>query len=116
MNIETEKTLEPGASLFFEGRAWFDKTGGNTYHSVRIWVNGQIVAVVPMRYGYDNAYQVSAIEQLVELGYLPKALTDIGAEFPTREYPTWRISKILGITIYSSLAYGNKGQLFKAAK
>jgi hypothetical protein len=116
MDIKAENFLEPGASLFFEGRAWFDKTGGNVYHSVRIWVNGDIVAVVPMRYGYENAYHMTAVQQLFELGYLPETLTDIGATRPTREYPTWRIEKILGITIYSSLTFGKKNELFKAAK
>ncbi len=117
MDTKAENFLEPGASLFFEGRAWFDKMYGNTYHSVRIWVNGDIVAVVPMRYGYENAYQTSSIETLVELGYLPEFLSNTtGPGRPTREYPTWQIRNMLGITIYSSLAYGKKSELFKAAK
>jgi hypothetical protein len=101
--------LEKGASVFLEGRAWFDKSGGNTYHSVRVWVNGEIVGIVPMTYGYENMYQVSAIAKLVELGYLPKTLGDR----ETREYPTWQISKNLGLDIYSVLAYGKKSELWK---
>jgi hypothetical protein len=117
MDTKAENFLEPGASLFFEGRAWWDKSGGNVYHSVRVWVNGQIVAIVPMRYGYENAYHVSAVERLVQLGYLPEWLSDTtGPGRPTREYPTWRIEKILDITIYSSLTFGKKSELFKAAE
>jgi hypothetical protein len=102
-----------GSSLFFEGRAWFDKINGNTYHSVRIWINGEVMAVVPMRYGYENAYQASAVEELVELGLLPETLFQHGSDRATREYPLWQIARILELTVYSVLSYGKKSELFK---
>jgi len=105
-------TRQDKDSLFFEGRAWFDKTYGNTYHSVRIWLNGEILAIIPIRYGYENAYQASAVSKLVELGYLPEELENRA----TREYPVWQISKKLGISVYSVLGYGKKAELFKEGK
>ena len=104
--------IRRGSSLFFEGRAWLDKSGGNTYHSVRIWLNGSIVAIVPFRYGYENAYQVSAVDKLVELGYLPEELEGRA----TREYPVWQIARKLEIVLYSVLSYGNKSELFREGK
>jgi hypothetical protein len=102
--------LTKGSSVFLEGRAWFDNSGGNTYHSVRIWVNGEIVSVIGLTYGYENAYQTTAITKLVELGYLPNTL---GNNRETREYPTWQIERILEISIYSVLVYGKKSELWK---
>jgi hypothetical protein len=108
--------VEEGSSLFFEGRAWLDKANGNTYHSVRIWVNGEVVEVVPLTYGYENAYQVSAISRLVELGYLPETLFQHGIHTITPAFPVWQIARYFGITIYSVLSYGNKSELFKRGK
>lgn len=105
--------VKPGTNLFFEGRAWFDKTGGNTYHAVRIWINGEIVAIIPSRYGYENAYQTSAIETLVDLGYLPQTLFQHGEHRPTRDFPVWQIDRHLELTTYSVLTYGKKSELFK---
>jgi hypothetical protein len=110
----SQDQIQEGSSLFFEGRAWFDKSGGNTYHSVRIWVNGDIVAIVPLTYGYENAYQSSAISKLVELGYLPEILETNGIEARAEEFPLFRLEKILGITIYSVLSYGKKSELWRA--
>jgi hypothetical protein len=107
------KIVQPGTNLFFEGRAWQDKTYGNTYHSVRIWINGEIVAVVPFRYGYENAYQTSAIEALIELGYMPQTLFQHGEDRPTRDFPIWQIDRKLETVTYSVLTYGKKSELWK---
>ena len=110
----SQDQIQEGSSLFFEGRAWFDKSGGNTYHSVRIWLNGDIVAVVPFTYGYENMYQYSATRKLVELGYLPEVLpSGFGEDRRAEDMPIWQIGRILGITVYSVLSYGKKSELFK---
>jgi len=109
-NIET---VAPGTNLFFEGRAWLDKTYGNTYHTVRIWINGEIVAITPRTYGYDFHYQQTAIEALIKLGYLPQTLFQRGEDRPTRDFPLWQIDRHLEIVTYSVLTYGKKSDLFK---
>jgi hypothetical protein len=40
---ETPKLNKNIKSLFIEGRLWFDKTGGNTYHAVKIEANGKVI-------------------------------------------------------------------------
>lgn len=110
---ENTKTVESGTSLFFEGRAWLDKSAGNTYHSVRIWINGEIVEIVPLRYGYEEAYKTSAVEALVQLGYLPPTLFQHGEDRPTRDFPIWQIDRHLGTVTYSTLTYGKKSELWK---
>jgi hypothetical protein len=113
METKDYEQIEEGSSLFFEGRAWYDKTNGNTYHSVRIWINGKVMAIVPRRYGYENAYQVSAIETLIQLGLLPETLFQHGADRPTRDYPLWQIDRHLKTVTYSVLTYGKRSELFK---
>jgi len=57
-------------SIFIESREWFDKSGGNSYFSSRLWVNGQLVHITEMTYGYETAHIHDAIEKLIDLGYL----------------------------------------------
>lgn len=54
---------------------WFDKVNGNTYHSVRITRvkdNKTIVNQHDYVYGYDGQYQQTALETMLENGWLPK--------------------------------------------
>lgn len=42
------------------GRRWFQKTHGNTYHSVEVFVNGEKIGRVPYAYGYGDQYKQTA--------------------------------------------------------
>ena len=55
------KTTENLRSLFIEGRLWFDKINGNTYHAVRIEANGKVICQIPQTYGYENQYLETAL-------------------------------------------------------
>ena len=67
MNTETETKTNLN-SVFIEARLWFDKTYGNTYHSVRLEANGLSVGQVPMTYGYGQHYEQTALEYLKKIG------------------------------------------------
>jgi len=54
------------------GHRWFQKTYGNTYHSVTVSVDGVVIGHVPMAYGYGDQYIQSAFEILQNKGYTPK--------------------------------------------
>lgn len=41
-------------------RRWFDKTWGNTYHSVRVLVDGVEIGYEPFQYGYGECYLQTA--------------------------------------------------------
>jgi len=43
-----------------EGRRWFDKVNGNTYHSVKVFKNNEVIGDVSFEYGYDDAYVQTA--------------------------------------------------------
>lgn len=61
-----------------EGRRWFDKVNGNTYHSVVVTDadTGKIVAEQPFEYGYDDQYKETAMKLLVSTGRLSKEDAD----------------------------------------
>ena len=43
-------------SIRFVGARWIQKTYGNTYHKVKVYVNGRLIATSPVTYGYGNEY------------------------------------------------------------
>lgn len=57
--------------LVIIGKRWFQKTYGNTYHSVRVLINGEEVVNEPFQYGYDDSFLDTAVRKLRELGVLP---------------------------------------------
>ena len=55
-------------SLEINGKRWFQKSYGNTYHTVTVFVNGEELKS-DIKYGYENAYLQTAAELLLENGY-----------------------------------------------
>lgn len=55
-------------NIVISARRWFDKKYGNTYHSVDVYVNGELIGSNPFQYGYGEAYLVSAFKILQEIG------------------------------------------------
>lgn len=53
-----------------EGRRWFDRSGGNTYHSVRIFHESKEIAYIPFSYGYDDGFLQTAIDWLFDNKYI----------------------------------------------
>ena len=65
------KTLE------IHGRRWFQKSFGNTYHSVKVYVNDEVLKC-DFAYGYDGQYKQTALELLRESGYdAPQYLSEL---------------------------------------
>ena len=53
-------------NMRIEGRKWFDKVNGNTYHSARVYVDGVLVATCPFQYGYGDQYVWSGWEAVIK--------------------------------------------------
>lgn len=83
------------ATIHIEGRRWFK---GNTYHSVRIWIDGKQVAFLPYAYGYGDGYLQTAAAWLCENGY------------PGTEGHTLHMRETLGAT-YSVIDVSRKRDL-----
>lgn len=83
-------------SIFIEAREWFDKTGGNSYFSARISIDGETVSYLPLQYGYESQYLTNAAHWLHLAGYITadeKArslhlLKDRGVHFYSVKYPS----------------------------
>lgn len=54
-----------------EGRRWFQRGPGNTYHSVRIYRDGQPIAHLPYQYGYGDQFLQTALDWMKEHGHAP---------------------------------------------
>ena len=63
----TEQTATQ--TIHIEGRRWFQRTYGNTYHSVRIFRDGEEIAYLPFQYGYGEQFLQTAFDWLAEHGY-----------------------------------------------
>jgi hypothetical protein len=91
-------------SLFVEAREWFDKVNGNSYFSARVWVDGEVITVLPFQYGYGNQNEYEAQKKLLELGYLPQEGKNRGL---------WSIAEELGFDYYHSKSFTTKKEMFK---
>lgn len=70
-----KKTIEVHA------RRWFQKSYGNTYHSVRVVVDGHTVGVRSDVYGYGRHYMHTAGEILIDAGFGLSDAYDLAAAF-----------------------------------
>lgn len=57
-------------------RRWFQRSYGNTYHSVDVWVGDNFVGQVPFTYGYGEQYLQTAHDILVKAGYFAGDYSD----------------------------------------
>ena len=95
-------------SIVIQGRRWFQKTNGNTYHSCTIIVDGVEIEGVSFCYGYDDAYVDSAAQQLEKAGILKR---EIRPGSGCVEH-LWRCCERLGITLhYSAVDVARKKDL-----
>ena len=50
--------------VHISARRWFNKTFGNTYHSVTVGLPGDVRLIAPYEYGYDRQYEQTALALL----------------------------------------------------
>ena len=86
-------------SIFIEARSWFDKSGGNSYWSARVCVDGDIKCVIPMTYGYGAEFIRGSLEELQKQGVIVSSdAFDL---------------KTAGVHIYSVIYPSKKKEMFK---
>lgn len=51
-------------------RRWFDRTNGNTYHSVKVYVGNKEIGYCPFAYGYGDGFQQTAVNLMVKAGIM----------------------------------------------
>jgi len=57
--------------IHVHGRRWYERTNSRTYHSVSVFVDGELVVREPFRYGYGDQYLWTATEELEKQGLMP---------------------------------------------
>ena len=57
-------------SIEIHGLRWFQKSYGNTYHTVAVVIDGETVYTSERTYGYGSSYQQTAMAWLIENGYV----------------------------------------------
>ena len=55
--------------IIIDGKRWFQKSYGNTYHSVLVTVDGVYLGDSGKHYGYGDTYQQTAFTMLQNKGY-----------------------------------------------
>lgn len=73
----TKKAIPELRSLFIQGRLWFDKSGGNTYHAASISVNGKWLLDIGMTYGYGDQYLQTALDCLKSFGLVSEEVRSV---------------------------------------
>lgn len=56
-------------SLKITAKRWYQRSYGNTYHVVKVVVNGDTVLESGVTYGYENHYLTTAANLLRDNGY-----------------------------------------------
>lgn len=82
-------------SLVIIGRRWYQKSQGNTYHSVTIIINGKFIHKIGRTYGYGNQYKQTAEDWLIANGHIfPRKYRNGGVE------PLWQYCERNGVNYY----------------
>ena len=87
------ETKEITGVIYVEAREWFDKSGGNSYFSGRVFIDGDLVAGLPFQYGYGSQFEYSAFNVL-------KGLNPLLAEMFPYDIPLWRLRE-LGLVVHT---------------
>jgi hypothetical protein len=94
-------------SVFVEARQWFEKSGGNSYFSARIHIDGKLALVLPFQYGYGNQFEYEAVKALWGNGHLPVGFDPDGALWRLRDF---------GIDAYSVIYEAKKADVVRFGK
>lgn len=62
--------MKKGSKLHLEVKRWNNKINGNTYHRVKVYVNGKLIGESKMTYGYGSQYLITAKNILEDKGQL----------------------------------------------
>lgn len=87
---QESKLLKPGDTVDVTGRRWFNRTCGNTYHAVTIYINGKHAVDTGVRYGFGDQWQYTAKAWLEDNNYV---VSDHPAD------SLWRVSERMGFKL-----------------
>lgn len=59
-------------SITLIGRRWFQRTYGNTYHTVEVHVDGERVFWTTPTYGYGDQWEETGLQWLLDNDHIPE--------------------------------------------
>nr|DAW17386.1 MAG TPA: hypothetical protein [Caudoviricetes sp.] len=62
--------------ILIHAKEWFDKTYGNSYFSVRIYLDGTLATILPFQYGYERQSWFESIKALAANGKMPEVFSE----------------------------------------
>ena len=77
---EPEPHVVPGVPFHIEGRRWFQKSYGNTYHTAYIYQGGVCLVRLGPTYGYGEGFLQTAFQWLKTHG-LPEVYANYGTQY-----------------------------------
>ena len=77
------------------GRRWFQKTHGNTYHTVEVHIDDELIGHSPVTYGYGNQYEDTGMEMVFESGKVVALL---------KNERLWEYKKRTGMVVKSTVS------------
>ena len=85
-------------SIEVVGRRWFERTNGNTYHSVVVGINGEIIGATDYAYGYESHYKQTATEIIERETHLKMEQYDNGGQ-----QRLWQFCQDHGINLFDQV-------------
>ena len=85
----------------FWAKEWFQKSYGNSYFAVKVYVNDKLIGTSPIKYGYGSQYEQEGMEILKKAGYL----RGVKATMPSRYFRERKGVKYIGNISSSSTEY-----------
>lgn len=70
--IKAIKNYKNPQQITIIAKRWFQKSYGNTYHSVEVYMGNEFIGREPFQYGYNSQYLQTAFDLLQDKGYFPK--------------------------------------------
>ncbi len=101
MSIDTEHPIS--GTLAVQGMEWFDSVNGNSYCSVRVHWEDELIAVAPFQYGYGDFYEQAASEELTDW-FESMGIDSVYSNGMTR--PLWQIAQDAGFRLDTHIATG----------
>ena len=90
---EPEPQVVPGVPFHIEGRRWFQKSYGNTYHTAAVYQGGVRLVKLGPAYGYGEGYLQTAFAWLKTHG-LPEVYAP-AKNFGVTNYGTQYLREVL---------------------
>jgi hypothetical protein len=102
------RRLKKGDIIEIYGKRWFQKSYGNTYHSVKIFVNDELIGQNNFEYGYGDGYVDTAMKMLWLKFARPKGMSESSPMYTLRDLGIKVIKNVQDVDAKKNLEFGGE--------